>query len=584
MKRLLVLLALLAGTASADAQTQPSPLDDLPIRHVTDALMQRPEAQQARVAYQQRLAGTQARLQAAVDYQVGDTRQFKVLNLETYEFDTLGFTLKRVHERFLLWIETPQLDSLGRDSTEVIDVIHDALAVETPAGSHNTGRGIIVNNEQVFGLPPDVDGDGKSDVLLLDVRDGWQPDEGFVAGFVTSADLSKRQGNGRDVLYLDTRPGLYAHGERRSADLVAATAAHEYQHLIHYNYDLNESTFLNEGLAEWAELLNGYVPRAPRYLTHVARYNVPLLRWSEGMGSDVMDDYQRAGLFTNYLAERLGVAATGALAQDWRVGTASYRYALGREGVALHEFVLDYHTANLLNDTSVEERFGYLTPQRTDIGAALSHPSVDGATSFETAPRADSLLPGGALFLEWTDVEDFALTFDVIDTTASGRLALRDDLHLRAILQQDGGVVTTRDFAPKEEPELFTGAFDRVAVVAAHVAPAKFDTVHVAFSATWSTATTAETRTVPDGLALEPAFPNPFSGRATLRYHLPQSEHVRLTVFDVLGRRVATLVDAAQPAGTHRASLDGTTLASGVYVVHLTAGARTLTRTLTRVD
>ena len=83
---------------------------------------------------------------------------------------------------------------------------------------------------------------------------------------------------------------------------------------------------------------------------------------------------------------------------------------------------------------------------------------------------------------------------------------------------------------------------------------------------------------------LEPNQPNPFRSRTILRYALPEDAAVRLTVFDALGRRVAVLVDEAQPAGWHEASFDPAGLATGVYVCRLEAGpfARSMRMALVR--
>lgn len=78
--------------------------------------------------------------------------------------------------------------------------------------------------------------------------------------------------------------------------------------------------------------------------------------------------------------------------------------------------------------------------------------------------------------------------------------------------------------------------------------------------------------TAPASLALEPAFPNPFTRATTLRYDLPEAADVRLTVYDALGREVSVLVDQQQAAGRYAATLDGTSLSTGVYLYHLDAG------------
>jgi hypothetical protein len=65
------------------------------------------------------------------------------------------------------------------------------------------------------------------------------------------------------------------------------------------------------------------------------------------------------------------------------------------------------------------------------------------------------------------------------------------------------------------------------------------------------------------------AYPNPVRSRAEIAFSLPTAGPVILRVYDVLGRRVATLTDGAEAAGAHRAVLDARGLRSGVYVVEL---------------
>jgi hypothetical protein len=76
------------------------------------------------------------------------------------------------------------------------------------------------------------------------------------------------------------------------------------------------------------------------------------------------------------------------------------------------------------------------------------------------------------------------------------------------------------------------------------------------------------------------ADPNPFTASTTIRYEVPREALVTMTVYDMAGRRVATLVSSRQPAGTHQVHLDGRTLASGVYLCRLSAGASLATEKL----
>ena len=83
------------------------------------------------------------------------------------------------------------------------------------------------------------------------------------------------------------------------------------------------------------------------------------------------------------------------------------------------------------------------------------------------------------------------------------------------------------------------------------------------------------------GFALSDAAPSPTTGAATIRFSLDVAGEATLALYDVLGREVARLADGALAAGTHEASFNGANLPSGLYLYRLTAGGRTLQKTLT---
>lgn len=74
---------------------------------------------------------------------------------------------------------------------------------------------------------------------------------------------------------------------------------------------------------------------------------------------------------------------------------------------------------------------------------------------------------------------------------------------------------------------------------------------------------------LPDQFTLEQNYPNPFNPTTQIRFALTKPGYVKLEVFDLLGRKVTTLVDQQLGISTHQADFDATGLASGIYFYRL---------------
>jgi hypothetical protein len=85
------------------------------------------------------------------------------------------------------------------------------------------------------------------------------------------------------------------------------------------------------------------------------------------------------------------------------------------------------------------------------------------------------------------------------------------------------------------------------------------------------------------GFSLSSNYPNPFNPETRISYFIPKASRARLEIFDILGRKIRTLVAEDQPAGRKEVTWDGRNdrgeqVASGVYFYRLQAGDFSLTK------
>jgi hypothetical protein len=84
----------------------------------------------------------------------------------------------------------------------------------------------------------------------------------------------------------------------------------------------------------------------------------------------------------------------------------------------------------------------------------------------------------------------------------------------------------------------------------------------------------------PSKFTISSAYPNPFNPTTTLTYSLPAAAEVTLSIYDISGRLLTTLVDGYRDAGIHEVLFDASGLASGIYLARIEAGSRSAVRKL----
>lgn len=83
---------------------------------------------------------------------------------------------------------------------------------------------------------------------------------------------------------------------------------------------------------------------------------------------------------------------------------------------------------------------------------------------------------------------------------------------------------------------------------------------------------------IPKVIKLAQNYPNPFNPLTTITYELPRFSQVSFDIFNILGQKVASLVNKKEKAGMHKVTFDGSAYASGIYFYRLKTDEKTLTK------
>ncbi len=103
------------------------------------------------------------------------------------------------------------------------------------------------------------------------------------------------------------------------------------------------------------------------------------------------------------------------------------------------------------------------------------------------------------------------------------------------------------------------------------------------FHEEFDTSAEDEYSTLPTAISLDQNYPNPFNPTTNINFAVPQSQHVTLEVFDMLGQRVDILVDGTMTAGQHSVTFDAQNLPSGMYIYRLRTATEVISRKLTLI-
>ncbi|MGD2049288.1 MAG: immune inhibitor A [Chloroflexota bacterium] len=289
-------------------------------------------------------------------FSLGDSHRFWILNWETHTYAPVTATLLHQTAHVNAFIQ----DGIDLDEAKLKQLV-DRFEEQT-----------YPKNRQFFGQEwsPGVDGDPRLIILV------GGPYGEHIGGYQHSPDEYARlvypYSNEMEIIYIT--PGSVQEKDD-------CLLAHEFTHLIQWATDRNETTWINEGLAELACLVNGYDSTNSEITlpAFALQPNVQLNTWS-GDIDDAITQYGASMLFIAYFRNRFGDRAVQALAAEPENGldgvTATLESIDG--GNTLNDFFADWVVTNLINDSELADgRYGYSDLQLPPIAVTFKYTAGD---------------------------------------------------------------------------------------------------------------------------------------------------------------------------------------------------------------
>jgi hypothetical protein len=238
-------------------------------------------------------------------------------------------------------------------------------------------------------------------------------------------------------------------------------------------------------------------------------------------------------------------------------------------GLALYEIVAVSPQPDSLLWTFTEHR--WIRRCHTDWQYVTTCGFIDDSTTFQLIEQRSGL---HRLFRQesedaiWGSV--FPWSCESADSASVHRYAPVDSAGIAVIAPQHADSFSSRTY---EYTLVQGGGLTRtVCETGPFIIGVEFHSDHALLSSVISGVEDGAGRDLPAGFALGQNYPNPFNSSTTIAIRVAAPSHVRLRLYDILGRIVATLLDEALPPGSRQVSWDASRLASGVYFYRLDGG------------
>jgi hypothetical protein len=260
---------------------------------------------------------------------------------------------------------------------------------------------------------------GRQVVLVSNIRDDAynNPDyPNYIAGFYSPTFEAYFD---RNIMSIDSHDWLNRVGPDGSRPyLYESVFAHEYQHLLHDDYDSDEITWLNESLSMFAEYLTGYVVNEDNYTTFQEMPENSLVAWGDQGGEEIVADYGMVFLYQMYLYEKFGKEFIQAEFHNPDNGITSVNSTMAsNKKWKKNSFAQTYHdfsVAVLVDSSQNKYKYGF---KSLNVGIDIGTAEVPNLEAFDTAGAP----PWGAdyIWLTGSPKKFSKLAFNGVDLSQS---------------------------------------------------------------------------------------------------------------------------------------------------------------------
>lgn len=341
-----------------------------------------------------RLAPALADVDTPPAYKIGDKREFYALDMRTTDQYELSASVRGISDKAYIFVEEGRSVTTAKANSllKAFDRIYDTITKH-------------------FGPAPDsVDRDPRIYILILNIPDQENPNGSRVLGYYSSinqfrnavlARWTNRRSNEVEILYIDhaALTGTVNRGE--------GIIGHEFAHMVQWARDPNESTWVNEGIAVYAEQMLGYGVES-RISAYEENIDISLIDWN-----DTLEDYGAAYLFFAYISERFdGNASIASIVKNRGWDTIGIERALATLGksVSFDKLFSDWVIANYLDDPKLGDGiYGY-----TNLDIEIGPSEIEDLYPINS--RASKVKPWAARYTEFKKEQDDTLSLTVYES------------------------------------------------------------------------------------------------------------------------------------------------------------------------